>query len=358
MTHTPSADRWQLMAAPGRRWNRLSLLAKLLVPTALTLLLITVTLSAINYQSSRQNIIDAENRQLEAAYQDYLAYLAAQSEHALALAMQIANQPTAQAAVADRDRDALMAAFFDTYTALNAAFDIPQAQFHIPPATSLLRLHDPESPQDDLSGFRFTVLDTNINRQPTYGIEVGRGGPGIRGVVPVTHNGQHVGSFEIGMNITATSLQQMQTIHGGDWHLYLDANAAAIATLTGFRIEAAGPVEGLLSFASTGGDFLPVAAADYDSVLMTSQPHITRLNNNNGDAYAVFVAPLQDYRGHTIGLLQIDMNRNAVVAQIVATQVQTLGLGLGMSVVMLFLLWWVIHRALTPVHKLTQPPKP
>lgn len=92
-------------------------------------------------------------------------------------------------------------------------YGLGQFQFHIPPARSFFRVQTSQlkngvyttgSTGDDLSAFRTTVLAANGALagydQPTRvaGIEIGRGGPGLRGVVPVTFEGKHVGTVEFG----------------------------------------------------------------------------------------------------------------------------------------------------------------
>lgn len=70
--------------------------------------------------------------------------------------------------------------------------------FHLAPARSLLRFWDKKQRKsEDLSSFRSSVIAVSRERKPTSGIEVGRGGFEIRGIVPVvTINGNYVGSVE------------------------------------------------------------------------------------------------------------------------------------------------------------------
>ncbi len=72
--------------------------------------------------------------------------------------------------------------------------------FHLPPAKSFLRIwrkagqHDGG---DNLSSFRKTVLAVNKENKPVTGIEIGRGGFAIRGLVPINSpDGTHLGSVE------------------------------------------------------------------------------------------------------------------------------------------------------------------
>lgn len=106
------------------------------------------------------------------------------------------------AAFASGDRDALVDMMLPIYNnKLKTEHDIVQFQFHTPPATSFLRLHKPSKFGDDLSSFRETVIEANQNKNIVSGIEVGRGGPGLRIVFPVDKNGNHIGTVEFGLGL-------------------------------------------------------------------------------------------------------------------------------------------------------------
>ncbi|MBF0214804.1 MAG: hypothetical protein HQM00_14795, partial [Magnetococcales bacterium] len=81
---------------------------------------------------------------------------------------------------------------------LEPHYKIDQFQFHLSPATSFLRAHKPEQFGDDLSAFRKTVVVANQTRKPVVGLEVGRAGPGLRVVYPVSHKDEHIGTVELG----------------------------------------------------------------------------------------------------------------------------------------------------------------
>lgn len=99
-----------------------------------------------------------------------------------------------------RDREALnryLAPLFKN--SLLPLYNIKQVQFHIAPAITFLRLHQPSKFGDDLSSFRSSVVYANKNLKSVNGIEVGRAGPGIRVVSPVFNSSnQHIGSVEFG----------------------------------------------------------------------------------------------------------------------------------------------------------------
>ena len=72
--------------------------------------------------------------------------------------------------------------------------------FHLPPAKSFLRIWRQDGKKDggdDISSFRKTVLEVNQNKKQVSGVEIGRGGFAVRGIVPVTGpDGEHYGSVE------------------------------------------------------------------------------------------------------------------------------------------------------------------
>ena len=78
--------------------------------------------------------------------------------------------------------------------------EIYQIHFHLPPALSFLRVWRKAGERDggdDISSFRFSVLDVNKNKKPVRALEVGRAGLVVRGLVPVrAADGTHLGSVE------------------------------------------------------------------------------------------------------------------------------------------------------------------
>ncbi len=72
--------------------------------------------------------------------------------------------------------------------------------FHLPPARSLLRIWRQAGKKDggdDISGFRRSILKVNREHRPATGVEIGRGGFVVRGLVPITGpGGRHLGSVE------------------------------------------------------------------------------------------------------------------------------------------------------------------
>jgi diguanylate cyclase (GGDEF)-like protein len=74
--------------------------------------------------------------------------------------------------------------------------------FHTKDSKSFLRVHKPKKFGDDLSGFRYIINNVNRLKIQQLGLEVGRYGIFYRTALPVFNkNGEHLGSFELGVNI-------------------------------------------------------------------------------------------------------------------------------------------------------------
>ena len=141
---------------------------------------------------------------------------------ALARAEMIADLPAARAAFAARDRAKLLADYGDMFRVQKEKHGVDQAQFHIPPAVSFLRLHSPEAHGDDLTAFRPMVVEVNRDRVARKGFAIARGGPAIFGVVPVLDPaGEHTGSFEFGIDFAGV-LDSLKAAYGLDMALYVE----------------------------------------------------------------------------------------------------------------------------------------
>ena len=87
------------------------------------------------------------------------------SDFALGLAIQSASNPEIQAAFAAQDRQRLTDLTLESYTILKDQYDISQYQFHLTSDVSFLRLHSPDKYGDDLSSFRYTVVQVNETKE-------------------------------------------------------------------------------------------------------------------------------------------------------------------------------------------------
>lgn len=185
---------------------------------AFVLILSVAIITPVVLSQIEETIHSAEQRELDFAYSNIAATLDEEGSLAESLSVMVANLPTVQKTFAERDREALLQQLLPLFKIMKEQYGVEQFQFHTPPATSFLRLHKPEKFGDDLSAIRTTVVETNRNRQPINGLETGVAGLGIRGVVPVYHEGQHIGSVEFGQPLTRNFLTSLRKSTMSIWH--------------------------------------------------------------------------------------------------------------------------------------------
>ena len=214
--------------------------------------------------------------------------VAAQSIRALSLARLVANLPDATQAFAAGDRARLQALFGPAFEQLQSD-GVEQFQFHKPPATSFLRLHKPETFGDDLSAFRPTVVEANKRNTEVHGLEYGVAGIGIRGVVPVQHDGAPVGTVEFGLAFGENLAME-----------FTQRTATWVATFVDGKT-------GLTQLASTFPNGFAPTAADLEAA--RAAPVMEYHAVLDGSSLAIQYGPLTDLNGKTVGVVALGVDR-------------------------------------------------
>jgi methyl-accepting chemotaxis protein len=249
----------------------------------------------------------AARNQLDVLEAFFLAKIRDDARRALSMADAIATNTQVQTAFAARDRAALARLTVEGGAHLKSAHAVAQAQFHLPPAVSFLRLARPDKFGDDLSSFRFTVLEVNKTQKPVSGLEYGVEGLGIRGVVPVFRNKEHVGSFEIGLSFGKPFFDDFKRATGADV-------AFMLATPKGFE-----------TFASTFAERPAFAEGELKAALeRASEMRTTAIA---GVDYGVVLAPVANYRGDPIGVHVIGVDRTSFTVALDRARLWSFGIG-------------------------------
>ena len=177
-----------------------SLKLKVIVPVLVAFMLITVSVATMNYFDANEKIRTNSQRNFD-LFQEFFYKNAEIEAKGLSLGLDsILNDNRVIDAFANREREVLTGLLLPMYKEkIKKVYKVKQFQFHTAPAYSFLRLHKPQKFDDDLSAFRRSVVSTNTQQLSMVGIEVGRGGPGLRVVKPVfDSNKKHLGSVEFG----------------------------------------------------------------------------------------------------------------------------------------------------------------
>ncbi|HEX5635971.1 MAG TPA: methyl-accepting chemotaxis protein, partial [Gammaproteobacteria bacterium] len=177
-----------------------------------------------------------------------------------------------------------------SFEVLKKNYGVSQFQFHTPPATSFLRVHKPREFGDDLSSFRKTIVETNAKLQPIGGLESGVAGFGVRGMVPVYHARQHIGSVEFGMSFGKPFFENFKKHYSVDLALHLYNNnefKTFASTLEGETLLSKDQLE-----AAYSGKRLTIKGIYQDKPV------------------SIFADIINDYSGQPVGVLEIVMDRS------------------------------------------------
>ncbi len=231
---------------------------------------------------------EAQQRELDSYLNIFKASIEAKSKEALSLSAFVAHIPDVTKKFAARDRAGLAAMLVPTFKVMKEKYGVRQFQFHIPPATSFLRVHKPKKFGDDLSGFRKTVLETNATKKSIWGLERGVAGLGIRGLSPVFNNGVHIGSVEFGLSFGKPFMEAFKAHYGVDASLFIPKDG-------GHKV-----------FASTLGGRRFGSDAQFAEAL---KGHVSIVTAKIGDVpVAVIIAPVMDFSGTPIGVTELALD--------------------------------------------------
>ena len=259
----------------------------------------------------------------------------AEASRALSMATTVAENTAVQEAFAARDRDRLASFFVPQFGKMKKEHGARQFQFHLAPATSFLRVHKPEKFGDDLSSFRFTVVEVNTKGQPISGLERGVAGLGMRGVVPVTHDGAQIGSVEFGLSFG-------QAFFDG-----FTERASAYAALYVLRDNA---VE---TFASTFPESVAFDEVALRDVATAADPTILPSIDIGGVAHATLLTPIEDFSGQVIGVAVIGFDRTAIDSTLASGRLISFAIGFA-ALAAALVIAWVMNRSIAkPISAIT-----
>ncbi len=278
-------------------------------------------------------IIDrADQRELRSHYDALLSRIAEESHRAAAMSAVVAAMPATQDAMAKQDRNALVALFGPVFAATKSEYGVEQFQFHVAPATSFLRVHQPAKFGDDLSGFRKTVVVANQERKVVVGLEGGVAGLGIRGVVPIVQAGKQLGSVEFGLTFGQSFLDDFKLNRHVDIAFHL-------ADGTSFKLF--GTLKGQSFFEAA--DYGRASAGDF----------ALRQAKLNGAPIAALLGPIKDFSGKPIGAVELVMDNADYVAS--ADRAWMLSLGIAaLGLVLAAIVGYLIARSISrPILSIT-----
>lgn len=269
---------------------------------------VIVVVSGVTYISDRLFsglTASIENSQFQLMQSILDTALRNAADEALARADIVAALPMTKQAVAAKDRDRLLAEFSEMFTAQKQRRGIDQAQFHVPPAESLLRLHNPPVFGDDLTRFRPIVVAVNREQMARKGLAIARGGPAIFGVSPIQDaQGKHIGSFEFGLEF-GPLLDGLKAAYGLDFSLFIEEKPLRdfARGLNPAMLSDQNRVGRFIRFHSTNAGLMKSLAGDEDISSVKEPAQYTR--DAQGLPYGVLLVPLRDGAGDSLGVVAV-----------------------------------------------------
>ncbi len=273
----------------------LSIRARILLASLFCVALAVAATTVSNLWLAKAMVTQAADRELNTLRRHMDGTLALEAQRAVSLAQAVALNGAVQDRFAARDRDGLSAMLLPGFAALKAQYGVRQYQFHLPPATSFLRVHRPEKFGDDLTKIRATVVEVNRTHRPVAGLESGVEGLGIRGVVPVMKDGSPIGSLEFGLSFDQA---------------FFDSFKKTTAADVAFLLKK--PEGGFTPFASTF-TALPGLEDGAMTAALRGPSAVWELRAGAADM-AALLAPVTDYRGDAIGVMLLALDRGYFVA--------------------------------------------
>ncbi len=329
--------------------------------TVITIFVIAGAIYLVNYNSSVTALVNSEfERTLQTKALDMQANLNRIGKKALAMSALQAGLPIVKEAYrrhyAGASRDVATKDLYDYYKQQKGIIDNQlnmnlKVHFHLPPATSFLRIWN-GSGGDDLSSFRNTVLDISRKNQPISGIEIGRGGFVSRGLAPIYgDDSRYYGSVET--LIPISSMLKVSKIRAEE-EIALFMNRDQLEIATSFKKRVAKDPE--LKQKSQGRYIFNAESSSnfnheyLDEQILTQGSNGTYVFEKDGFYHSIF--PVKDYSGAQIGVWVYQLNGNAVLDELHATIIQMIIFFIIMIVVVAGLIYFIARLIAEPLGKI------
>lgn len=308
---------------------------KLLIPFIFLPVGLTVAMVALVIYSQNRIILDQEKGRMNQNLLNFKQRLEIQLGLNEALAEMTALNPATQKALADRNREELIALYRQMYIKLKHLPGIKQFHFHLYPERSFLRLHNLDLFGDDLT-YRRTIEEAHETKSVVSGLEFGATGFSLRGVAPVYYQEKDVGSVEIGTALDSTLLKRLKKEFSCDFTIYIPETSVP----GGFRVLATTiPTQTMM-----GGYLYRDAMADGNPRFFT----VTR-----GRKHMAFIlGRLTGYDNSPMGIVELSRDRSGTIFLIRSHSYVIMGLGFGLLLTALIFVLWVSQKFLAPINTL------
>jgi len=300
-------------------------------------ILISLIVAFLSYRQAKEQLLTSAEEQVRSFTGMFDHELQMKQNDLLAAIQFITHNRNTLRAMSQDNRQYLQDEYVPLFqSTLKPRYGINIFQFHKPPAISFLRVHKPQKYGDDLSRFRATVVKANKSHLPVSGLEVGKYGPSLRIVYPLSYQGQHVGSVELGADY-AKILQAISTA----WHTKFAVGVkASVLNKAGFKLNT-GVIE------KNGEKFY--AFSNEQVRKMVQQSDISaqvRIRDFEGKDMVSASMPLKDFSGNEIGHVFFAYDISGEMSAITSHIFNTILFLLITVLVLAVLLYFILTRSI------------
>lgn len=309
---------------------KLSIKKKLISGIGITIFLLYMLFSFFTVRETEQIIKNKENENYTLICESINKSIYDEIEQTKIAVIGIAKNKEVEEAFGKRDRKKLLDMLLPAYEDIKK--NVPQFQFHLPDSTSFLRINDPGKYGDSLKSFRMTVNEANKDKKVITGIEEGKSGYGLRVVVPITYNNNHVGTVEYGKDFGESFLSSLKDKYNGEYFIYSLAD------------------ENKYLSGTTGDDIWKVNL-DINSNIKTGNNIFLK---SSDEKYVIMLVPFKDYSGEIKGYIKVIQDRTEIINDINSMKTKMYIYSMIFSIVVcIFTLIFIVY-SLKDIEKLLQ----
>lgn len=289
---------------------------------------IVVTITIISQVLNARLLSQTHESEYQLMRQVVANSLKSAEERAVSRAELAESIPAVHDAFLARDREKLLAQGQKMFKEQEEKYGLDQAQFHLPPGVSFLRLHKPSEFGDEQASYRPMLAAVHNTHAVQKGVAITKMGPAVFGIIPVTDDsGKFVGSFEMGLEFAPT-LDRIKEAYGMEAMVYFDEKLLReMATgLSGDVLSPKNRVGKYVRFHATHPELAAALITDRD-VDITEPRRFER--TAAGSAWGVQLIPLYNYTKKQIGVIAVASDfaeektaaRHVMVLQVLAAVV-------------------------------------
>jgi hypothetical protein len=279
--------------------------APTLLISASALIVLAITGVALLLTSS---MLEASASSSFKLMQDVLASnIRSYEDRALNRAELVSSMLSVRQAFQARDRARLLAETQDMFKEQQEKYALDEAQFHVPPGISFLRLHHPDSFGDDQTSYWPMLTEVNREKVLRKGVALTKAGPAITSIVPMSDDkGQHMGSLEMGLEF-APMLDRIKQSYNLEGAAFIEEKLLReISTdLPGEALSPQNRVGKYIRFHVTHPDLMKSLVEDADVDVTEPKSYERRVV---GTPWGVQLVPLYNYQNKQMGVYALAMD--------------------------------------------------